>query len=134
MPTDEETRVMLLEYCTKHLPGNLDWHVDQFGFIEEVELRKRLGRAYYSARYIAKLMEALSATGDELHAFVKFQIIQYASIYEAVISHLLWNRYKAHPEVKLLQTHKAYKPVGAFAHLTAMKYGEEDVFPCVYPG
>jgi hypothetical protein len=52
-------------------------------------------------------MEALRASGDEIHPFVKFQIMQYASIYEAVISYLLWTRYSDHSEVKALQTHKS---------------------------
>jgi hypothetical protein len=77
-------------------------------------------------------MEALFARGDEIHAFVKFQITQYASIYEAVISNLLWGRYREHPEVKALETHKAYKPVKALGSMTSMKYGEEDLYTCVH--
>ncbi|WP_371420513.1 hypothetical protein [Tardiphaga sp.] len=132
MPLEQSIRDTVRTYCTKDLPGDIQWHIDQFSFIEDPELRKRLGRAYYSARYISKLMEALLADGDEIHAFVKFQIMQYASIYEAVISYLLWSRYKDHPEVKALQTHKAYKPVSALGSQTSMKYGDEAIFPCVY--
>lgn len=134
MPLTQQVRDTVHEYCRKDLDGDLRWHVDQFSFIEDSELRNRLGRAFYSARYAYKLMEALFATGDELHAFVKFQIIQYASIYEAVISYLLWGRYKEHPEVRTLETHKAYKPVAALGRLTTMRYGEEELFTCVYRG
>jgi hypothetical protein len=77
-------------------------------------------------------MEALLATGDEVHPFVKFQITQYASIYEAVISNLLWGHYKEHAEVAALETHRAYKPVNALGSKTSMKYDEEDLFTCVY--
>jgi hypothetical protein len=91
-----------------------------------------MGRAFYSARYVSKLMEALLAAGDEIHPFVKFQIMQYASIYEAVITYLLWSRYADHQEVKALQTHKAYKPVNALGSLTSIKFGNEDLFTCVY--
>ena len=80
MPLEAATRDAILEYRRRDLPGDLDWHVNEFGFIDNVELRKRLGRAYYAARYVGKLMEALRATGDELHTFIKFQILQYASI------------------------------------------------------
>src|SRR4051794_24381229 len=90
MPLDESLRDLIRAYCGKDLPGDLAWHVSQFRFITDPELQKRLGRAFYSARYMSKLMEALRASGDEIHPFVKFQIMQYASIYEAVISHLLW--------------------------------------------
>lgn len=132
MPLEESLREHIKSYCKRDLPGDLQWHVDQFGFISDEELKKRLGRAFYSARYVGKLMEALHAKGDETHPFVKFQIIQYASIYEAVIVHLLWSRYAEHPEVKKLQTHKAYKPVSAFGKLTTMKYEDEEVTTCVY--
>jgi hypothetical protein len=132
MPLIESIRETVDTYCKRDLPGSLEWHVDQFSFITDVELQKRLGRAFYSARYIAKLMEALLVTGDEIHAFVKFQIMQYASIYEAVVSHLLWIRYREHPEVKALEIHKAYKPVNALGRLASMKYGDEDLFTCVY--
>jgi hypothetical protein len=132
MPLEEMLRNSIQAYCKRDLPGDLKWHVDQFSFITDLELQRRLGRAFYSARYVGKLMEALFASGDEIHPFVKFQIMQYASIYEAVVSHLLWGRYVEHPEVKSLQTHKAYKPVNALSSLTSMKYGEEELFTCVY--
>jgi hypothetical protein len=132
MPLTEETRILIDAYCKRDLPGDLQWHVKQFSFITDIELQKRLGRAFFSARYTSKLMEALLPTGEEIHPFVKFQIIQYASIYEAVISNLLWGRYKDHPEVITLQTHKAYKPVNALGSLTLMKYGDERLFTCVY--
>lgn len=132
MPLEESQRKIIDAYCKRDLPGDLNWHIDQFSFISDLELKKRLGRAFYSARYTGKLMEALLASGDEQHSFIKFQIMQYASIYEAVISYLLWGTYAEHHEVKLLQTHKAYKPVNALGSLTAMKYGAEDLFTCVY--
>lgn len=132
MPLTQQERDSIRSYCTRDLPGDLQWHVDQFCFVKDEELRKRLGRAFYAARYVYKLMEALLASGDEVHAFVKFQITQYASIYEAVISNLLWGYYKDHPELKALETHKAYKPVNALGSKTLMKYGEEDLHTCVH--
>ncbi len=132
MPLEESTRNLIHEYCVRDLPGNIQWHIDKFLFIEDIELRNRLGRAFYSARYTYKLMEATFVQGDEQHPFVKFQIMQYASIYEAVITNLLWGVFKDHAEVLQLQTHKAYKPVNAFGSLTKMQYGDEDLFTCVY--
>lgn len=132
MPLEESLRSSIAAYCKRDLPGNLQWHIDQFGFITDVELQKKLGRAFYSARYVGKLMEALLAAGDEVHPFIKFQIMQYASIYEAVVTNLLWTKYATHPEVLRLQTHKAYKPVNSLGSLTSMKYGDEDIHTCVY--
>ncbi len=132
MPLEEALRNSIHAYCKRDLPGDLQWHIDQFSFVGDDELKKRLGRAFYSARYVGKLMEALLAAGDEIHPFVKFQIMQYASIYEAVVSYLLWTQYANHIEVKTLQTHKAYKPVSALGSLAKMKYGDEDICTCVY--
>ncbi len=132
MPLEEDTRNLIHEYCVRDLAGDMSWHIEQFAFIENSELKIRLGRAYYSARYTYKLMEATFAQGDELHPFVKFQIMQYASIYEAVITNILWGKFKDHEEVIQLQTHKAYKPVNALSSLTKIKYGEEDLTTCVY--
>ena len=132
MPLEETIRNEIHDYCVRDLPGELQWHVDQFSFIENPELRFRLGRAYYSARYVYKLMEATFVSGDERHPFVKFQIMQYASIYEAVVVHLLFEKFQNHAEVADLQSHKAYKPIAALAGVTEMRYGDEKIHTCVY--
>lgn len=132
MPLEESVRDLIQLYCTKDLPGDLNWHIQKFIFIDDSELRERLGRAFYSARYMSKLMEALYVQKNELHPFVKFQVIQYASIYEAVITYLLWNNFKTHEEVINLQTHKAYKPICALGNLTTMQYNGEKIYTCLY--
>jgi hypothetical protein len=129
---NKNLRDEILAYCVRDLPGDMDWHIEQFYFIDDEELRNRLGRAYCAARYVAKLMEALRPEGEFSHPFVKFQVIQYASIYEAVVAYLLWTRYGDHPEVKKLQTHKAYKPVAALGSSTRMTFEGEPLHPCVY--
>ncbi len=132
MPLEESTRELIHNYCIRDLDGDIQWHSDKFSFITEIELRARLGRAFYSARYTYKLMEATFVQGEEQHPFVKFQIMQYASIYEAVITNLLWGEFKEHPEVLKLQTHKSYKPVNALARVTKMEYEGSELFTCVY--
>lgn len=132
MPLEEATRILIHDYCVRDLPGDISWHIDKFSFLSDRELQLRLGRAFYSARYTYKLMEATFVQGDEQHPFVKFQIMQYASIYEAVITNLLWSVFEGHAEVLQLQTHKAYKPVKALGSLTKIKFGQEDIFTCVY--
>lgn len=132
MPLEQILREQVKEYCKRDLPGDINWHINQFDFIDKVDLRSKVGRAFYSARFISKLMEGLYVAGDEIHPFVKFQIIQYASIYEAVTTYLLWDKYSEHPEVKALQTHKAYKPVSSLGSLTKFTYDGEDIFTCVY--
>lgn len=132
MPIDENIRVCLDDYCKKDLSGDIDWHINQFRFIDDIELQNRIGRAYYSTRYIYKLMEALHVCGNELHPFIKFQVIQYASIFEAVITYLLWDKLSNHPEVIQLQIHKAYKPVSALGSLCKMTYDSQELYTCVY--
>jgi hypothetical protein len=110
----------------------MQWHIDQFSFVDKADLKTSLGRAYYASRYIAKLMEALRPEEGFSHAFVKFQIIQYASIYEAVVVFLLWEKFRDHPEVQQLQTHKAYKPVSALGSLTKMTFDGEELHLCLY--
>ena len=134
MPLEQNIRDQIAAYCAKDLPGDVDWHIALFDFIEEkdVELQKRLGRAFYSARYMAKLMEATYAQEDQLHAFVKFQIIQYASIYEAVVVYLLREKFGEHEEVKKLCTHKTYKKMNALGSKTSMHLDGEELHTCVF--
>lgn len=133
MSLTQDIRDLVQDYCTKDLPGDLDWHTQKFHFIDDNdELKERLGRAFYSARYMSKLMEALYVSGNELHPFVKFQVIQYASIYEAIITYLLWNKFRENPEVIAIEHHKSYKPVSALGSSTVIKFGEEKIYTCVY--
>lgn len=132
MPLEEGIRKQINDYCKRDLPGDINWHINQFDFIDNLELRNKVGRAFYSARFISKLMEGLYVANDEIHPFVKFQIIQYASIYEAVTTYLLWEKYPEHPETKALQTHKAYKKVSSLASLTEFTYDGAKIFTCVY--
>jgi hypothetical protein len=131
MPLEPELRDRISVYCQKDLPGDLQWHIDQVDFLDDAELRQRVGRAFYSARYVSKLLEALYLSGDQAHALVKFQVTQYASIFEAVISFLLFKRYAANAEVIRLQTHRALRRVAALGHLTNITYGDEVVYTCV---
>jgi hypothetical protein len=131
MGLDPDQIAEINAYCKRDLP-DLPWFLEEFDFIDQPTLRTRLARAFYAARYIYKLMEALRVTGDELHAHIKFQIIQYASIYEAIISHLLWNKFRDHDRVKTLETHKSYKKIAGLAGPTKITYEGEEASLCVY--
>ncbi|MBD3761298.1 hypothetical protein [Rhizorhabdus sp.] len=101
-----------------------------FDFLDEPELQKRLEAELYAARYIYKLGEALSVSDERLHAHVKFQIVQYAAIYEAIIVHLLWNIYSDHPAVTGIEYHTTFKKsahLGSSLSLTLADSGEEIV-------
>ncbi len=47
MSLEESIRSTIDSYCKRDLPGNLHWHIDQFAFVADTELQKKLGRAFY---------------------------------------------------------------------------------------
>lgn len=127
MPLTQQVQKVVHDYCLKDLPGDLDWHINQFDFIDNKELRKRLGRAFYSARYMGKLMEGLRPGIDEKHSFLKFQIAQYAGIYEGVIVYVLWEHYSRTPQFIDLTTHKIPVRAGSIKGLRYEdKHGTDD--------
>lgn len=132
MPLEEEIQNKVLDYCRRDLPQSFDWYLEEFNFVRDPELQHELAKEFYSARYIYKLMEALNVSDIELHAHSKFQIIQYASIYEAIISYLLKEYLKDEDQVKKLNYHKAYKPVAALSSLTEILYDEEKAYICLH--
>lgn len=108
MPLPEPTRSQTVEYARNDLPGGLAWHVNYFDFIDDLELRDRLGQEFYAARYLYKLWEGLRI--DEPWATqsqIRLQIQQYASIYEASIHHLLFVEASNEPVVRRLSEYRA---------------------------
>lgn len=103
MPLPEPTRSLTVEYARNDLPGDLAWHVNYFDFIDDLDLRNRLGQEFYAARYLYKLWEGLRI--DEpwaTQAQIQLQVQQYASIYEASIHHLLFVEASNEPVVQRL--------------------------------
>lgn len=108
MPLSEPTRSQTVEYARNDLPGDLAWHVNYFDFIDDLELRDRLGQEFYAARYLYKLWEGLRI--DEPWATqsqIQLQVQQYASIYEASIHHLLFMEASNEPVVQRLSEYSA---------------------------
>lgn len=108
MPLEQGLRDQVLGYCDRDLPSAADVSA-MFDFLDVKDLRERIEAEFHSARYIYKLGEALNVTDKRLHGHVKFQIVQYAGIYEAIIVHILWSKYAGHPAVTDIQFHKTYK-------------------------
>lgn len=107
------------------------WFLTYFDFVSDAKLKRSLASEFYAARYSTKLMEALHFEGFELAAQLKFQIIQYASIYEALITHLLWTRHVNDAAVAALEQKVEYKPVPALSSLSVLTYNGDAVVPCV---
>src|SRR5580700_5102283 len=108
MPLGKLARDQVLRYCDRDLPsaGNVS---AMFDFITDQELKEQVEAEFYAARYVYKLGEALAVVDEKLHAHVKFQIVQYAGIYEAIIVNLLWTVFAEHPEVTNIEYHTALR-------------------------
>lgn len=141
MPLPTKTQNEVVDYVLRDLVPDASnsqtpfkWFVSQFGFILDTNLKNKLGEAFYQARLMEKVREALGLKEGFNHAFVQFQILQYASIYEAVIDYKLDQIHHV-PEVKLLIRHENLARVKeAFGSATRLTYtdatGEHELIPC----
>lgn len=98
MAFEENTRKQIGSYIEDHL-ADWEWHQTRFSIISDDTLKDRLADEFMSARYIYKLLEGMAADDWLLRAQIRIQILSYASIYEAVIHHILFEDFKSHPEV-----------------------------------
>ena len=74
------------------------WFENYFSFLCDDKLQKKLGEAFYQARFMYKLMCALRLPLNKQSGIVKFQIIQYASICEAVLDTAITHFFKTESE------------------------------------
>ena len=89
-------------YCNRDLVPDQDfspddqyhneWFISYFSFLHDPQVEEQLGDAFYQARFMYKLMNALNLPLAKQKGIVKFQIVQYASICEAVLD-LAINRF-----------------------------------------
>jgi hypothetical protein len=104
MPFSEQLRTAIVDYCKNHLADE-DWYNNEFVFIEDDTIRKRIIEEFKGIRFAYKLYEGLGATGGNLVFEVRHQILAYASIYEAIIHFVLYNYYQDTAEFHRLQYH-----------------------------
>ena len=101
MAFNAEIKTAINAYITAHV-ANEAWHVAYFDFIGDASLAQRLGEEFISTRYIYKLLEGLEADDWMLRSQIRLQVMSYASIYEAVLHHLLFDCLSAEPQVVAL--------------------------------
>ena len=101
MSLDENIKSAIYEYVQAHLPQD-DWYCRYFDFITDAELSIRLAEEFKAVRALYKIFRGIDATGWWQRAQVRIQILQYASIYEAVIHHVLFDRLGSTEEVRKL--------------------------------
>lgn len=80
-----------------------EWHKDFFRFISDQKLAARLAEEFISTRCLYKILEGLSVTKWMLRAQVRAQVFSYASIYEAIIHHILFVDFATDSRVIALQ-------------------------------
>ncbi|BBE51262.1 hypothetical protein OYT1_ch1724 [Ferriphaselus amnicola] len=118
MAFKKRTRQTIADYVDRHLPHD-SFYKSYFWFISDVALKSRLEDEFRAARYIYKLLEGLQVNNGMLVAQCKVQILLYASIYEAVLHHILLNDYATSPEVISLTNYEHKKPINISSNLRA---------------
>jgi hypothetical protein len=101
MSFDQSTKEIILDYVQAHLPDDV-WYAGYFDFVTDPGLKARLVEEFKAARSIYKIFRGLDATDWWQRAQIRIQIFQYASIYEAVIHHVLFDRLGDEESVKQL--------------------------------
>lgn len=95
MKLNKDTITDIIKYCNRDLVPNQsfnpknqyhnEWFVSYFSFLNDTTVEQQLGDAFYQARFMYKLMNALKLPLAKQRGIVKFQIVQYASICEAIL-------------------------------------------------
>jgi hypothetical protein len=114
--------------------GDEKWHQEFFSFINDGKLAARLGEEFFSTRFIYKILEGINADKGLLRAQVRIQVLSYASIYEAVIHHILFERLPTDPAVAQLTEFPTKKeiaiPQGQMAIIKAhLRHAGHEIIP-----
>ena len=106
MPLDASIKKAVYDYCNNHLADEA-WYEEEFEFIQDDKLRKRLVEEFKGIRFAYKLYEGIEAAEENLIFEIRHQILAYATIYEAVIHYVLYTYYSDTEEFHNLQYHNA---------------------------
>jgi len=105
MPLEKNIQNAVYEYCNNHLPDQT-WYENEFEFIEDADLRKRLVEEFRGIRFAYKLYEGIEAENENIVFEIRHQIFSYATIYEAVLHYVLYTYYADTSEFHDLQYHE----------------------------
>lgn len=106
-----------------------EWFKDYFSFLGSPNVEEQLGDAFYQARFMYKLMNALNLPLNKYKGIVKFQIIQYASICEAVLDMAI-NRFFREDTEKTFAVSEFVKYSNAVSVDTKITCGGTQLFLC----
>ena len=127
MPFNEEIQESIETYVNQHLPDEY-WFENYFDYITDSQLSKRLAEEFKAIRYIYKLLEGMQADDYLKIAQVRIQIIYYASIYEAVLHHLLFDVLHERQEVKDLYLTENFKRISVSKDLDRLEHDGKRIF------
>lgn len=74
----------LAEFARQDIASVADLEANDFAFVHDADLRAAIARTMYGARWLYKLGLALLVSGDESIAHVRIQVVDYASVCEAL--------------------------------------------------
>jgi hypothetical protein len=95
---DDQTKKTVEAYVSAHIASEA-WHLAYFDFVDNAHLAQRLGEEFISTRYLYKVLEGLEADGWLLRSQIRLQVLSYASIYEAVLHHILFDNLSTERQV-----------------------------------
>lgn len=127
-------KYLLNDYVFAHLADE-SWYEKQFDYLSDPSLVKRLAEEYISARYIYKIFTSVDATGWKRKSQVRMQVLMYASIYEAVIHHILFTQIKNNTTIDAMvnTTYKKEYSIPGSSMSLLKKYLDHDgkmIIPC----
>ncbi len=139
MSLDRSTIIEVINYCKRDIIPQTDnstniqhqseWFISYFSFLSNTPLEKHLGEAFYQARFIYKLMSALSLPVAKNMGIVKFQIIQYASICEAILDSAIHKYFMAEADT-YFSIEEFTKYPQAISDLTKITHGGDELVLC----
>lgn len=134
-----ESASKIIKYAKNHIvpecefysskPTNiarLRWFFEYFAFLDNKRFQHVLARAFYQARFLYKISMALNLQKVERLAVIKYQLIQYVSICEAMLNYTL-ERYFEKEKPKNPEYCSIMENVSGLLKVT---YNNMDVFLC----
>ncbi|UZT82650.1 hypothetical protein [Caproicibacterium sp. BJN0003] len=135
---DEKVRKAVVNYCNLDIIPNKtsrdefdypsQWFENYFSFLHDTNIVKHLGEAFYQARFMYKIMSGLRLSKAKYYAILKFQIIQYASIYEAILEYTIEKYFKNDFQKKYLRTE--YHLNKSIMQVLKVTYKSQNYLPC----
>jgi hypothetical protein len=139
MALSKDTIASIIGFCNRDLVPDQtfdsenqyhnEWFVSYFDFLAEPSVESQLGDAFYQARFMYKLMNALNLPLAKQKGIVKFQIVQYASICEAVLDMAIMKYFKEDAE-ETLSVLELVKYPNAVSKDTKITCGETPLVLC----